>query len=281
MSFTIAVIFDFDDTLAHDSTSGFIETLGLDVAAFWADRVQRRLDDGWDPIPAYLFELLEESGRRLADDRITRDRLRAWGKRIDFFPGVDEIFSTLRETARAVDDRIKVEYYLISSGIGEILRATSIASAFRDIWACDFHYDDHGGIVYPRNIVSFTEKTRFLFQISKGLVGPDARTQHGAVNQRVRDGFDVPFRQMIVVGDGQTDIPCFALVKRYGGVAIGVFDPDAPNKWGKAVGLATDNRVATICTADYRPTGGLRRILQMSITELATQIAHERIDTGA
>ena len=45
---TIAVIFDFDDTLAPDSTSGFLQDLGVDVKAFW-QQVKPLVDAGWDP----------------------------------------------------------------------------------------------------------------------------------------------------------------------------------------------------------------------------------------
>jgi len=44
---TIAVVFDFNDTLAPDTTSSFLESLGVDVKEFWSRRVQRRIDAGW------------------------------------------------------------------------------------------------------------------------------------------------------------------------------------------------------------------------------------------
>jgi hypothetical protein len=36
MSDVIALIFDFDDTLAPDSTSGFLESVGVDTQQFWS-----------------------------------------------------------------------------------------------------------------------------------------------------------------------------------------------------------------------------------------------------
>lgn len=270
MSGKIAVIFDFDDTLAPDSTSGFLTSIGIDADWFWSHRVQRLLDDGWDPIPAYLFEMLEESNAAQPTGRITRTRLQEWGRQIEFYPGVKTMFRTLRRTAREIDDAFDVEFYLISSGIGDILRSTSIADEFTDLWACDFHYNEGGEIVYPRNIVSFTEKTRFLFQISKGLVGPEFRTRPGEVNRKVPSGsFEIPFSQMIVVGDGHTDVPCFSLVKRYGGYAFGVYDPDHPGKWGRAFEFVKERRVASLYTANYRRKGDLLNALIMAIKDIA------------
>jgi hypothetical protein len=55
----IALIFDFDDTLAPDSTSGFLAQCGINVPQFWQDEVQPLLKDNWDPVPAYLFKMIE------------------------------------------------------------------------------------------------------------------------------------------------------------------------------------------------------------------------------
>ncbi len=276
MSTKIAVIFDFDDTLAPDSTTGFLKTVGVDTDDFWSRRVNSLLEAHWDPIPAYLYEMIVESQSQAAAERITRDRLRDWGSKIEFFPGVKEIFDALRSEAAAIDPVIEVEFYLISSGVGEILRATSIANQFTDIWACDFHYNDYGEIVYPRNVVSFTEKTRFVFQISKGLVGDEARTDIAQVNRKIRGGFVIPFEHMIMVGDGQTDVPCFSLIRRYEGAAIGVCDPEAPSKWKKARLLVTDDRVESMCAADYNRGAGLYRTLHKAMKEIALKIAERQ-----
>jgi hypothetical protein len=40
---TIAVVFDFDDTLAPDTTSSFLENMGIDVKEFWSRRGQGRI----------------------------------------------------------------------------------------------------------------------------------------------------------------------------------------------------------------------------------------------
>ena len=57
MSDVIALIFDFDDTLAPDSTSGFLETIGVDTQQFWTKRVDPLLAQDWDPVPAYLHQM--------------------------------------------------------------------------------------------------------------------------------------------------------------------------------------------------------------------------------
>ena len=169
MQDTIAVVFDFDDTLGPDSTSAFLASIGVDVRRFWNETVEQLINDGWDPIPAYLYSLLRLSERGQLCQPITRNDLQRFGARALLFPGVTRIFESLRRHLKALDTNIQIEFYLISSGIGEILRNTRIAKHFTDIWACDYAYSADGHLLFPKNVVSFTDKTRYLFYISKGL----------------------------------------------------------------------------------------------------------------
>jgi hypothetical protein len=270
MQETIAIVFDFDDTLAPDSTSSFLDNRGIDVPHFWQYKVLPRIEAGWDPVPAYLYEMIVLSN---TGDAICRDDLMRWGKRIKPFTGATRIFDRVRRHAESINERVVVEFYLISSGIGDILRHTRLARHFHDIWACDFHYDDEARIVYPKNVVSFTDKTRFLFQIAKGITGPECRSEPFAVNRKLsQQQLRVPFDQMIVVGDGLTDIPCFSLIRRSGGYAIGVFDRANKAKWGRAWGFIEDGRVSNLVPADFSKNSALSLSLLMAVENLARKL---------
>ncbi len=268
----IAVIFDFDETLAPDSTSSFLEGLGVDVEDFWANEVTPMYKEkGWDPIPAYLYKMIELSASGSERTRITKEKLAAFGKKISFFNGAQTIFKKLRVVAQEVNSKVDVEFFLLSSGIRDILVNTKIAKYFKDIWACDFHYNAKGEILFPKNIVSFTDKTRFLFQISKGIFGPDSRFKPFEVNKKV-DSLYVPFNQMIVVGDGQTDIPLFSLIDKQKGIPIAVYDPNDKRKWGKAWEFVQDDRVKNVVPADYGKKSALNHMLEMAVTKIATTL---------
>jgi len=273
MSDVIAIVFDFDDTLAPDSTSGFLAGLGVDVERFWRNDVQALIDDGWDPVPAYLYRMLQLS-EASPDRRITRERLAAFGRKAPLYRGVRRIFRRLREHVRSIAPLVQVEFYIVSSGIGEIVRNTPIAREFTDVWACDFHYRPDGRIEFPKNIVSFTDKTRYLFQISKGLVGPEYRNRPFEVNRYVPpEQLRVPFRRMVFVGDGYTDIPCFSLVRKQGGIAIGVYDVRRTERWGRAWGFVEDDRVSNLVPADYSMNSALTTSLMMAVARIASQAA--------
>ncbi len=269
----IAVIFDFDDTLAPDSTSSFLESIGVDVPDFWGRRADKLVSSGWDPVLAYLYEMIRESESKPLGKRISRQKLAAWGKKLSCFNGVTRIFPTLIEHVHSVNANIQIEFYMISSGIGEILRHTRIAPHFTDIWASEFAYDSEDNIVFPKNVVSFTDKTRYFFQISKGIVGAASRLDPFAVNRKVpREKMRIPFDQMIFLGDGYTDVPCFSLIRKNGGVAIGVYDPETRRKWNKAWGFIEDGRVSNLVRADYGRHSSLRDTLLMATDSVARRI---------
>jgi len=266
----IAIIFDFDETLAADSTSSFLESLGVDVEDFWSNEVTPMYKEhGWDPIPAYLYKMIEFSKAANQKNRITRKKLEDFGKKVSFFNGAQTIFKTLQEKAKDVNPDIELDFFLISSGIRDLLVHTKIAKQFKDIWACDFQYNKRGEIIFPKNIVSFTDKTRYLFQISKGIFGVGSRLDPFAVNKRVSQLY-VPFNQMIVVGDGQTDIPLFSLIKKNQGVSIAVYNPDDRRKWGRAWKFAQDERVTNVVPADYGKKSALNHMLLMAVENIAT-----------
>lgn len=274
---TIAVAFDFDDTLAPDSTSSFLANIGVDTRAFWKKEVKPLMDEGWDPVPAYLSKMVEVSNEGDGAPRITEAELAAWGKKIKFFPGVLPLFGRLRKHVAGLSRDLQVEFYLISSGIGTIVRNTRIAKEFTDIWANEFDFGPDGGIRFPKRVVSFTDKTRYVFQISKGVVGAEYRSQPFAVNKKVStEQLRVPLSHMIYVGDGYTDVPCFALLTNSGGIALGVYDNTNREKWGRAWGFLEDRRVTHLAAADYRKSTALHDALIMGIESIARQILVRR-----
>ena len=122
MSDVIALIFDFDDTLASDSTSGFLDSIGVDTASFWKDQVDPLLSNqDWDPVPAYLYQMIQLS-REGRHGLVTQQRLRDWGARLELHDGVVTLFQRLRAAVRAAQPQVQLEFYLISSGIGDVVR---------------------------------------------------------------------------------------------------------------------------------------------------------------
>ena len=264
----LAIIFDFDDTLADESTSSFLDHIGVDVQDFWRQS-DKQIAQGWDPILSYMDLMLRISRAREPGTRITRQQLARWGSQISCRPGLAQFFERAKKNATGYDSAVSIEFFIISSGIGEIIRGFRYRKNFRDIWASDFSYNNAGEICGVKNVVSFTDKTRFIFQIQKGIFGPESRKTPFKVNKKVddKDCF-VPFERMIFVGDGYTDVPCFSLIKKFKGIPIGVYDRQAKDRWGRAWGLLEEQRVSQMVAADFKKGSGLDDAIDLALRNI-------------
>lgn len=261
----IALVFDFDDTLGPDSTSGFLASIGVDTHAFWAQHAER-VKSGWDPIPAYLQMMILESRRRPKSKRITRRKLENFGSKLKSQPGLKMFFSRAKNFVRERSPETELHFFVISSGIADLIRAFPYSKQFSHMWASNFSYDKAGEIDAIKNVVSFTDKTRFLFQIQKGIFGPESETDPFAVNRRyTAEELFVPFQRMVMVGDGFTDVPCFSLLEKSGGSAIGVYEREAADRSGRAWGLMGEKRVHNMVAADFRPRTGLDDAVMLAL----------------
>ena len=194
------------------------------------------------------------------------------GKAVDLFTGVQEWFDRL--DAYSLSKGVQSEHYIVSSGNTEIIEGTSIADKFKAIYASKFLFSQNDVAVWPAQAVNFTTKTQFLFRINK-----DARdlSDNNKINEFVREqDRPMPFKNMIYFGDGDTDIPCFRLVKDLGGLSIAVFDPDASGAREKAEPLLEQERVHCIVPADYREEGDLDKIVKARIDYVAAREALTR-----
>ncbi len=65
-----------------------------------------------------------------------------------------------------------------------------------------------------KKIVSHTEKTRYLFQIAKGIDRLEKDGKMFLFRDIPREEMHIPLTQMIYVGDGTSDIPCFSVLNQ-------------------------------------------------------------------
>ena len=142
---------------------------------------------------------------------------------------------------------------------------------FKAISASDFSYNKAGEISGIKRVVSFTDKTRYIFEIQKGIFPAAGAYNPFAVNKKVVESDHyVSIRNMIMIGDGFTDVPCFSLIEKGGGTAIGVYDRQAVEKWGKAWGLMSEKRVKQMVVADFRKNSGLDDAIALAVKSILT-----------
>lgn len=240
----VAICYDFDKTLSPDDmqAQGYIQSVGYDIEEFWKKSNGLASTNDMDQNLAYMYLMKTEAEGVHVFNKKT---LVEYGSKVKLFPGVKEWFERIREYGK--EHGVIVEHYIISSGLKEMIEGTEVASSFTKIYASSFYFNEKGVAEWPAQVVNYTNKTQFLFRIEKGILDVN--------DSRVNDYFSpeelrIPFRNMIYIGDSDTDVPCMKLVNSYGGHSIGVYNPDTKDKQ-KVYRMIKDNRIKYFAPADY------------------------------
>lgn len=268
----VAICYDFDKTLSPDDmqAQGFIQSVGYDVAAFWTASNGLATNNAMDQNLAYMYMMKKKSSGKVL---FTKQKLMEYGAQVKLFPGAEQWFERIREYGQ--ENGVIVEHYIISSGLKEMIEGTSVAQAgaFERIYASSFYYDEDGVATWPAQVVNYTNKTQFLFRIEKGVLD----INDSAVNDSFSpEDIRVPFRNMIYIGDSDTDIPCMKLVTTYGGHSIGVYNEETNDK-AKVYKMMRDGRIKYFAPADYSEGTELDALVKTIIDRTAANEALESI----
>ena len=258
----IALLYDFDKTLCTTDMEdyAFIPALGYTPEEFWRKANTFGRENRMDGLLAYMYTMIAEC--RAQGLPLTRDFLVRCGHSMELFPGVREWFGRINEFGAELG--VEVEHYVLSSGLKEIIEGSGIAHEFKQIYACEFYYDESGAACWPKLDVNFTNKTQFVYRINKGVLDvADDKTLNDSMPD---DSKRIPFTNMIYVGDGLSDVPCMKMMRAYGGQAIAVYQ--ATNRAG-VEDLLAKGRVDFIFPADYRAGTDLDATVRNIIRKMA------------
>lgn len=258
----IAMMYDFDRTLATEDMQNFsfIPEVGYTPETFWQATEKFCAQQGVDKILGYMYMMIltaKEKGIPL-----TREYLNSTGKNVKFFDGVYTWFSRINEYGK--ERGVKIEHYIISSGNKEIIEGTSIAKEFRQIFGCEYLYDKNNVAFWPKIMVNYTQKTQYIFRISKGTTNLKNDREINEKTKKRRIKYD----NMIYIGDGLTDVPAMIVVKQNNGHSIAVYPK---GKRDKVNNLFEDGRVNFICKADYSFNSELDKVVKQIIDLISIQ----------
>lgn len=264
----MAIAYDFDGTLADGNMqeAQFLPDIGMKRDDFWNEVKKLAQANQADEVLIYMNLMLLKA---LGKVPVRRDDFKILGKAIKLFEGVENWFDRISEYGKSRN--VEVKHYLLSSGNYEIIKGTPIAGKFAEIFASKFLFDENGVAFSPALAVNYTTKTQYLFRINKGALDLSDNVK---VNEFVtKSDRPVPFENMVYIGDGLTDVPCFRLVKDQGGLSVAVFKSHKKGAREKALKYIDDGRVHCIAPANYCRGSELDNIIKANIDVVAARAA--------
>ena len=269
----IAIVYDFDGTLSPGNMQEqtIFKAYGIDKKKFWARSQALVVRRGYEKTLAYLKLLIDDPVFKRRP--LTKRRLKALAADIPYYPGVNEgYFDQLTDFMQTLPEvregGITLEHYIISSGLQELLDGVSIRKYFKKLYACEYDYQG-GRPVFPKLVINDTNKTQFLFRINKGkLELSESINEHMPEEDR-----RIPFRNMIYVGDGITDVPSMTVIQKAGGNAIAVYDPE--RRVPRAVkSMVAEHRAEHFAPADFTEHSLFVKILHQTLKKIIASIVY-------
>lgn len=262
-----AIAYDFDGTLAPGNMQdrNFIPELGLKPKAFWAQVKAHAERHNGDEILSYMNLMLRHANEN--DVRINRSAFETFGAQLPLFPGVEEWFRHINAYVKRTG--LRIEHYIISSGLREMIAGTRIARAFKCVFASGFEYDQHDVARWPALAINYTNKTQYLFRINKGILNAFDNTQINAFTEPEKRR--IPFERMIYIGDGDTDVPSMKMIKYQGGYPIAVFQARKKGAKTRALRLVEQKRADYVFPANYTVGSPLCKAVEDIIVKISAE----------
>jgi len=267
---TIALVYDFDETLSPKPMQEYtiLPELGEDPSKFWQECNEEADKLGADKMLTYMRLMIEKMKQNKKG--LNKNDLQKLAKSIEYFAGVEDFFANINNYVKTrFDNKIKIEHYIISAGLKEILSGITIKNNFKKMFASEYYFDEYtGNADFPTIVVNSATKTQYLFEINKGT---DKINSHMDENDR-----NIPFANMLYFGDGDTDVPCMTIVKKNGGHSIAVHNPGIPKKIKKCKQLLEADRIDYYAPADYTNNSILDKRVKLIIDSIGANILLEK-----
>lgn len=264
MANIIAIVWDFDKTLVDGYMQDPIfEYYGIDAAEFWKEtnalpkKYYNEQGVKVNPDTIYLNQFIKyaKSGKFKG---LNNKKLKEFGKKQRFYKGIPEIFE---ETKHLIEDNkiykeydIKVEHYIVSTGMAEIIKGSAIMPYVESVWGCELieETDKDGNKIISEigYTIDNTSKTRALFEINKGVNRHERESVE--VNTKIpEEDRRVHFINMVYIADGPSDIPAFSVVNKNGGATFAIYPRGDEKALNQVEQLRSEGRINMYAEADY------------------------------
>ena len=301
--YNISIVWDFDKTLTPvDSTTElikiFLKNPSKEISEFWrrvksisGTKAKRPMDSiSTSDAPVWMFMLSE-----LAKDpngnpiRLDKKKLKEIiAHKIAFYPEVLPFLQRIKKLSNDSlyqENNIEIHHFIITAGLADLVLAVfeyhNADGLIKTIFGCKYNVitQDRGIKNIPIYCMDKTAKTRALFEICKGCFLPSATY---SVDDLVSENKQwCPFENMIYIGDGDTDIPAFSLMKARKGMTIGVFDPSLPKEARdkKAKKMREGKRIDLLTPAHFEEEGELDHFIKIRCHQIAKRYSAHKLST--
>lgn len=294
----IGLVWDFDKTLIPGNMQGPIFThYDIDETTFWeeVDGLEEYYGTrgadliGREQLYLHHFLTYVREGKMPG---LSNDVLRDLGGELEFYQGIPSIFERLSKTVesdpRFAEHQIRIEHYVVSTGLRQMILGSRIASFLTDVWACEFveeiappgYREINERLFNPdpeiRQLIytiDNTTKTRALFEINKGTNKNPSIDVNAKIAQEDRR---IPFPNMVYVADGPSDVPVFSIVESNGGRTLAVYKPGSTSEFAQANRLLEQGRIDAVGEADYVSGSYTSMWLDHTVERIARRIVADR-----
>lgn len=197
----ILIFYDFDGTLIPDSMQRqtIFKYLNIDHDSFWKEVIDNFNKINKNSIYFYMELLLKKSKEN--GFKVDKKFFKTSGQNLKFYNGVETFFDDINNYASKF--KIKVENYIVSSGIKDVIDSTKIRNKFKGVYASEYNFED-GIAIEPGFIIDDEAKVEIIEMVYNKNKNEDV--------------------VLIYIGDGETDIPAMDVVKGFGGFTILVYN---------------------------------------------------------
>lgn len=264
MANIIAIVWDFDKTLIDGyMQEPIFKKYNVNASEFWKEvnelpeKYQREQGIKVNPDTIYLNQFIRYA-KNGTFKGLNNNMLKEFGKEMNFYPGVPEIFEKTKKLIE--EDRIykeydiKVEHYIVSTGMSQIIKGSRVMPYVDGVWGCELieEKDSDGNSIISEigYTIDNTSKTRALFEINKGVnrqghEGVEVNTKIPEEHRRVH------FINMVYVADGPSDIPAFSVVNKNGGATFAIYPKGDMKAMKQVEQMRVDGRIHMYAEADY------------------------------
>lgn len=286
MANIIAIVWDFDKTLVDGYMQDPIfEHYHIDPSDFWnevnalPEKYKKEQGVKVNPETIYLNQFIKYA-REGKFPGLNNQKLNEFGKQLKFYKGIPEIFAKTKELIENNDIykeyNIKVEHYIVSTGMSQIIKGSSVMPYVENVWGCELieNTDEDGNKIISEigYTIDNTTKTRALFEINKGVnsrEGVDVNTKIPEEYRRVH------FINMVYVADGPSDIPAFSVMNKNKGATFAIYPKGDQVALKQVERMREEGRINMYAEADYTEGSTAYMWISNKITEFAERIRSE------